>query len=98
MPAYLIAVCEITNPTENMKEYAQKSAELIQKNGGKYLVRGKPAENIEGDILDGKVVIMSEFPTLADVDAFVNGDEYQNNVKHLRDGSGEYHIAIYETP
>jgi hypothetical protein len=30
--------------------------------------------------------------------AFWEGDEYNNNVKHLRDGTGTYHIAIYESP
>ena len=33
-----------------------------------------------------------------DLQAFIKGDEYQNNVKHLRDGTGEYHIAFYESP
>jgi uncharacterized protein (DUF1330 family) len=96
MSAYLLAVCEITNPTENMKLYAQKSAALIEQHGGEYVVRGKAADDIEGDVLKGKVVILSKFPSLADVDAFVNGDEYQKNVKHLREGSGTYHVAIYE--
>ena len=98
MAAYLLAVCEITNMSEDMKLYSQKSAELIKKHGGEYVMRGKPAEIIEGEILDGKVVVMSKFPSLADVDAFVNGDEYQNNVKPLREGSGNYHIAIFEAP
>jgi uncharacterized protein (DUF1330 family) len=82
--------------TEDMKLYSQKSAALIKQHGGEYVVRGKPAGDIEGDLLKDKVVVLSKFPSLADVDAFVNGDEYQNNVKHLREGSGTYHIAIYE--
>jgi len=98
MAAYLLAVCEITNPTEDMKLYAQKSAELIKKHGGEYIVRGKPAQDIEGEVLQNKVIILSRFPSLADVDAFVNGDDYQTNVKPLREGSGNYHIAVYEAP
>ena len=98
MAAYLLAVCEITKMSEDMKLYSQKSAELIKQHGGEYVMRGKPAQNIEGDVLDGKVVVLSKFPSLADVDAFVNGEEYQNNVKPLREGSGTYHIAIYEAP
>lgn len=98
MAAYLLAVCEITNPTEDMKLYAQKSAELIKQHGGEYIVRGKPAQDIEGEVLQNKVIILSRFPSLADVDAFVNGDDYQTNVKPLREGSGNYHIAVYEAP
>ena len=29
MSVYLVSVCEITNMNEGLKEYAQKSAELI---------------------------------------------------------------------
>ncbi|HJP04743.1 MAG: DUF1330 domain-containing protein [Gammaproteobacteria bacterium] len=96
MAAYLLAVCEVTNRTEELKEYQVKSAELIAKYGGKYVIRGPSAENIEGDGLQGKFVVLSKWQSIDDVHAFVNGDEYQNNVKHLRDGTGNYHIAIYE--
>lgn len=98
MPAYMLAVCKITNPKPEMKEYAQKSAALVKQHGGKYLLRGMPVENYDGDILDGKAVICAEFPTMDDLQAFIKGDEYQNNIKHLRDGTGEYHIAFYESP
>jgi len=96
MAAYMLAVCEITNPKPEMKEYAELSAIEMAKHGGKYIVRGKPSENHDGDILDGKVIILSEFPTMDDLNAFIKGDEYQNNIKHLRDGTGNYHIAFYE--
>jgi uncharacterized protein (DUF1330 family) len=98
MAAYMLAVCNITNPKPEMKEYSQKSAALAKQHGGKYLLRGKPVENYEGELLEGKVVILSEFPTMDDLQAFIKGDEYQNNIKHLREGTGEYHIAFYEAP
>jgi uncharacterized protein (DUF1330 family) len=96
MPAYMLAVCNITNPKPEMKEYAERSAAEMAKHGGKYLVRGKPTENHDGDKLEGHVVVLSEFPTMDDLQAFIKGDEYQNNIKHLRDGTGDYHIAFYE--
>ena len=96
MAAYMLAVCEITNLTEGLKEYSKKSAELARNHGGKYLVRGPAAENYDGEVLIGKTVILSEFPTMDDLQAFIKGDEYQA-VKKLRDGSGEYHIAFYES-
>jgi len=96
MAAYMLAVCEITNMTDNMKVYAQKSAELVHQHGGKYLVRGPAAENYEGDILVGKMIIMTEFPSMDDLQAFVKGEEYQKNVKPLREGTGNYHVAFFE--
>lgn len=96
MATYLLAVAEVTNRTEGLKEYQQKSAALIEKHGGKYLVKGPAAGIVEGDLLQGKVVILSEWPSADAANEFINGDEYQNNVKHLRDGTGNYHIAIFE--
>lgn len=97
MPAYLVAVCEITNPNENLKIYSAKSAELVRKHGGRYIVRGPAKEVLKGDLLKGKVVIVSEFPTMDDLLAFAKGDEYVNEVAPLRDGTGVYQFAAYES-
>lgn len=98
MPAYIVSVCEITNMTPALKEYAEKSAALIHKHGGKYIVRGKAVENYEGDKLKGKTMIVCEFPSLEKLNAYMKGDEYQKGVRHLRQGTGIYDIAIYESP
>ena len=95
MPAYMVAVCNITNMKPELKEYAEKSAALCRQHGGKYIVRGMPVENYDGDLLDGRSVICAEFPTMDDLQAFIKGAEYQNNIKPLREGTGEYHIAFY---
>lgn len=98
MSAYIVSVCEITSMTPGLKEYSEKSAALIHKYGGKYLVRGKPAENYEGSKLQGKVMIICEFPDMQKLQAYLAGDEYQKGVRHLRQGTGIYDIAIYESP
>ena len=95
MSAYMLAVCDITNMTDDMKTYMQKSSALIQKNGGEYLIRGKAAENCEGDRLDGPVVILTRFPNMEKLKAYWEGPEYAE-IKHLRDGTGTYHISIFE--
>ena len=97
MPAYMLAICDITNMNENMKKYAELSAKLIRDNHGKYLIRGPAAEDIQGDKLDGSIVILTEFPTIENLKAFWEGDEYKK-IKHLRDGTGTYHISIFESP
>jgi uncharacterized protein (DUF1330 family) len=96
MPAYIISVCEFTNVTPALKDYAQKSAELAHRHGGKYIVRGKPSEIMEGDKLDGKSVVILEFPTMEQLVGYVKGEEYQKNVKPMRKGTGIYDIGIYE--
>jgi uncharacterized protein (DUF1330 family) len=96
MPAYIVSVCEFTNITPELKIYAQKSADLAHRHGGKYIVRGKPADVMEGDKLAGKSMVILEFPTLEQLTAYVKGDEYQKNVKPLRKGTGIYDIGIYD--
>jgi uncharacterized protein (DUF1330 family) len=98
MAAYMVATAKITNPTPQLKEYAEKSAALCKKHGGEYLIRGNPVENFDGDAFEGRSLILAKFPTMEDLLAFVKGDEYQNNIKPLREGTGEYHIAFYESP
>ena len=40
MSVYLISICEITNFSQALSEYADVSAKLIEENGGRYIVRG----------------------------------------------------------
>lgn len=98
MAAYIVSVVQFTNMTPQLKEYAQKSAALAKRNGGKYIVRSKALETLEGTGLDGKSVVILEFPTMEQLTAFVKGDEYQKTVKPLRAGTGIYDIGIFESP
>jgi uncharacterized protein (DUF1330 family) len=98
MPAYIVSLCEFTNVSPALKEYAQKSADLVHKHGGRYIVRGKPVENFEGDKMPGKTMVIVEFPTMEKLQTYLKGDEYQKDVKPLRRGTGVYDIAIYEAP
>jgi uncharacterized protein (DUF1330 family) len=96
MPAYIVSVVQFTNVTPALKEYAQKSADLAHKHGGRYIVRGKSAEVLEGDQLNGKSLVILEFPTMEQLLGFVKGDEYQKNVKPMRQGTGIYDIGIFD--
>jgi uncharacterized protein (DUF1330 family) len=96
MPAYLVAVCEVTNPNDNFKKYAVESAKLVQEFGGKYLVRGPAANVMKGDELKGKVVIINEFPSMEALNSFANSDKYVNEISPLREGTGNYNFAAYE--
>ena len=94
MSVYLVSVCEITNMNDNFKSYVQKSAELITKYGGTYVVRGPSIEVLEGVQLNNKSLIIVKFPDVGSIKAFLGGDDYQA-IKHLRDGSGIYDIGIF---
>jgi uncharacterized protein (DUF1330 family) len=96
MAAYIVAVCEITNFSEGMKEYVRRSEELIHKAGGEYLVRGPADKVLEGTYLPGKYTIVSKFPNMDALKSFAEGDEYVNEIKPLRAGTGTYEVAAFE--
>jgi uncharacterized protein (DUF1330 family) len=96
MAAYLLAICDVTNPNENFKKYIGRSSEMIARHGGEYILRGKTEHNLKGELLEGKVVILTQWPSMDTLNAFLSDPEYVNDVAPLRDGTGEYHFAAYE--
>jgi len=92
MAAYLVAVCQVTDPNDNFKKYAVDSAKLI---GGEYIVRGPAVEVVKGDMLKGKFVIISEFADMESLQGFLTDDQYVNEVAPLREGTGIYDFACY---
>ncbi|MDP2323399.1 MAG: DUF1330 domain-containing protein [Gammaproteobacteria bacterium] len=98
MPAYILSIVEVTNPGPNLKTYSEKSASLARQHGGKYIVRGKAASVVSGEKLVNKVVIALEFPSMDQLNAFYTSDAYQKDCKPLREGTGIYDIAFFESP
>ncbi len=64
--------------------------------GGEYIVRGPAHEVLKGDALQGKVVIISQFPDMDALQGFVTDEQYVNEVAPLRDGTGIYDFACYQ--
>ena len=83
MPAYFIAQVDIKD-LEKFGEYAKATPPLIEKYGGKFLVRGGPMEKVEGDWDLPRVVVL-EFPSVEVGKSFYNSPEYQE-VRKLRLG------------
>ncbi len=98
MPAYILSVVEVTNPGPNLKKYSEESARLARSHGGKYAIRGKSPNVVSGSLLTNKVVVMLEFPSMENLLAFYNSDEYQKGCKPLREGTGIYDIGFFESP
>jgi uncharacterized protein (DUF1330 family) len=98
MPAYILSIVEITNPGPKLKEYTELSAKLARQHGGKYAIRGKSPSVVSGELLGKKVVVLLEFPSMDKLNAFYTSDAYQKDCKPLREGTGIYDIAFYESP
>ena len=74
MPAYLVSIVEVKKP-ELYVEYAKAANEAAAKHGGKFLLRGAPAEVLEG-IFKGNRVVVSEWENVDKARAYYNSPEY----------------------
>lgn len=95
-PAYLVVTARVTDAAR-MGVYARALAAsgLYDKHGGKYLFLGKPAVPLE-DWSEGTSLVCALFPSRAAAEAFWFDAAYQDTIKPLRAGAGEFHVAIFE--
>ena len=95
-PAYLLVTARVTDGAR-MAAYARALAEsgLYARHGGHYLFVGKAAKPLE-DWPAGTSVVCAHFPSRAAAEAFWADARYQHEVKPLRDGAGDFHVAIFD--
>ena len=93
MPAYLIADTNVTNP-ERYEEYKRQVSPLIERFGGRYVVRGGPHDVLEGDWTPTRLVVL-EFPDMASLRAWYDSPEYAP-LKVLRQEAAESRLIAVE--
>jgi uncharacterized protein (DUF1330 family) len=82
MPAYfLVDVREIKNAAK-MEEYRARIVPVVEKFGGRYLVRGGPFDVVEGDWRPVFPVLI-EFPSMDEAHRWYNSEDYRE-LKKLR--------------
>jgi len=86
MSVYVVAKVTVNDP-ETYKKYAEKTPALLEKHGGKFLVRGGNVETLEGELFKGRVVVI-EFPTQEALQNFYNDPDYQA-AKLIRQSASE---------
>ena len=92
MPAYVYANVEVTDPAA-YEAYRREVPALIEKYGGRYLVRGGAVVVLEGDGIPQRQVIL-EFPDMAQLQAFYNSSEYQRLIAIRQGASTGTLVAI----
>jgi uncharacterized protein (DUF1330 family) len=75
MAAYIIAEVEITDP-DTYATYRAQTPGVIERFGGRFIVRGGAAELLEGDRQPARIVAI-EFPDVAAARRFYDSPEYQ---------------------
>ena len=94
MSVYLIFEIQITDP-EKFEEYRKLVPPVIDRYGGKYLVRGGPAKNVEGDWIPERIVIL-EFDSEQVASEFLHSAEYAP-IKMIRMESSTSRGIMVET-
>ena len=97
MPAYMIVIAAIADRDAFIAGYGQAAAALVERFGGRYLLRAPGAELLEGGFGDGASAVISEWPDKAAARAFWNSPEYAE-AKALRAGIADCQVLLIETP
>ena len=86
MPAYAIGHITMRDPSW-IPEYGAKIQAILNKHGGRYLVRGGHMEKAEGSAPLPSVMVVLEFPTMANARAWYGDPEYAPLIKLRQSGS-----------
>ena len=93
MSAYLIADVDVHDQTV-YAEYRRQVAPLIQKHGGRFIVRGGAYETLEGTWQPHRLVVI-EFPDMAALKGWYRSPEYAKLIE-LRQGVSRGSLVAVE--
>ena len=92
MSAYLIADVNVEN-ADSYAEYRRQVLPLIERHGGKFIVRGGAHETLEGDWRPARLVII-EFPSMAVLKQWYGSQEYKKLIDLRQDASSGSLVAV----
>ncbi len=83
---------------EKMQVYSKGIRDhlLYEQEEGYYTTIGKPVEMFEGEWPDDQSVVLARFPSREHAQRFWYSDAYQNEVKPLREGAGDFTVGVFE--
>src|SRR5690242_1749966 len=93
MSAYVLAMVDVTNPTQ-YAGYAKRTPAAIAAFGGKFIIRGGPVETLEGPS-EARRFVLIEFPTKQAARGFYASAAYQE-AKGFRAGAANASFVILE--
>ena len=95
MPAYMIVTAKIADREAFIQGYGAAAAKLVEKYGGKYVLRAPGAELLEGTFGGGASVVISEWPDKAAAHEFWHSLDYAE-AKKLREGVADVQVILIE--
>lgn len=97
MPAYMIVTAVVHDRDRFLADYGAPAGKLVEKFGGRYLLRGPGAESLEGDFGDGAGMVISEWPDKAAARRFWDSPEYAA-LKKKRENLADCQVLLIEAP
>lgn len=97
MRSYMIVTAKISNREAFIQGYGQAAGALVEKFGGRYILRGPGAKLLEGAWGDGASMVISEWPDRAAIDAFWNSPEYAK-ARKLRENIADVQVLVIDAP
>jgi uncharacterized protein (DUF1330 family) len=93
MPAYVVTEIEVQDPIR-YEDYKKMVPPSLAPYGGRFIVRGGKVENLEGDWLP-KRFVMVEFPSVEQAKAWWSSSEY-SAAKALRHATAKSEMIVVE--
>jgi uncharacterized protein (DUF1330 family) len=93
MPAYIIVDIHITDPI-GYEGYKKLAGPTVEKQGGKYIVRGGKTEILEGDWQPKRIVVL-EFESTQRAKDWLNSEEYREPRK-MRHRTAKTNMILVE--
>ena len=93
MPAYIVVEVEV-HDASRYEDYKRMVPPSLQAYGGRFLVRGRKVDTLEGDWLP-KRFVMLEFPSLEKAKAWWSSPEYAP-AKALRQATATTQMIVVE--
>ena len=94
---YMIVTALIKDRDTFISGYGAAAGALVEKHGGRYVLRGPGAKMLEGNFGDGAAMVISEWPDRETAENFWNSPEYREVAK-LREGIAECQVLIIDAP
>jgi uncharacterized protein (DUF1330 family) len=95
MTAYLFATVDV-HDADGYEAYKSTAPALIEKHGGRYIVRGGANDVVEGVWPAGRIVVL-EFPDFASANAFADDPDYAP-IAAIRHANSTSHVWVVEGP
>ena len=80
---------------EEYKKYLEKVKPMVEKFGGKYLIKGGKIDAKETDLWKPKRIVLVKFPNKSSALKWYNSEEYRA-LKHLRLNNASSNILFIE--